>query len=142
MKVYILIKPPFLTEKDAIHDAIGSAEKVKHVANTISFNPVAIHSKTIVEHLWRRGLYSPPWLWSVVGILENTSFFYNGLIKCDVVAGGKTRGSHNCGSCDKNFLHAIKNFSLIQNADIFKNLKCKCKENWTDLLEMEEFMKG
>lgn len=142
LKVYILIKPPFLTEKDAIEDAIKSVEKIKDIADTISFNPLAIHSRTVVEFLWKKKLYRPPWLWSVVEVLKKSSEIYDGIIKCDVVAGGKERGSHNCGKCDKNFLSSIKSFSLTQNADIFKNLECDCRERWLDLIEIEEFFKG
>lgn len=142
LKVYILIKPPFLTEKDAIKDAIKSVEKVGDIADTVSFNPVAIHSRTVVEFLWKKNLYRPPWLWSVVEVLKKSSEIYDGMIKCDVVAGGKERGSHNCGKCDKNFLNSIKNFSLKQNADVFENLECICRERWLDLIEVEEFFKG
>jgi len=142
LKVYILIKPPFLTEKDAIRDAVKSVEKVKDIADTISFNPVAIHSKTVLERMWKQGLYRPPWLWSVVEVLEKAREIYDGIIKCDVVAGGKMRGSHNCGECDKKVLNAIRNFSLTQRAEEFKNLDCKCREEWRDLIEVEEFIKG
>ena len=142
LKVYILIKPPFLTEKDAIKDAIDSVEKIKEMVDTISFNPVAIHSKTLIEFLWRRNLYSPPWLWSVVEVLKKSSEIYNGIIKCDVVAGGRARGSHNCGKCDKKVLNAIKNFSLNQNIKEFENLTCSCMEEWRDIIEIEEFFKG
>ena len=142
LRVYILIKPPFLTEKDAIKDAIKSAEKVKKIADVISFNPVAIHSKTIIEYLWRKKLFSPPWLWSVVDVLRNTSSFYNGMIKCDVVAGGKTRGSHNCGRCDQTVIKAIRDFSLNQSVNVFENISCACQQEWMDLLEIEPFIKG
>ena len=142
LKVYILIKPPFLTENDAIKDAVRSAEKVKGIATTISFNPVSIHGKTLVEYLWKKNLYSPPWLWSVVEVLKETRNFYDGYIKCDIVAGGKERGSHNCGKCDKDVLKAIKNFNFTQDIREFDNLKCICQEEWRDLLEIEEFFKG
>ncbi len=142
LKVYILIKPPFLTEKDAIEDAVRSVEKVRDIADAISFNPVAIHSKTLVELLWRKKLYSPPWLWSVAKVIEEAAEIYEGLIKCDVVAGGKARGAHNCGKCDDDFIKAIREFSLRQKINVFKKLHCGCREEWLDLLEMEEFFKG
>lgn len=142
LKVYLLIKPPFLTERDAIRDAVRSAERVRDMADTISFNPVAIHGKTVVEYLWKRKLYVPPWLWSVVEVLKQTASLYGGLVKCDVVAGGKPRGSHNCGTCDREFLSKIREFSLTQNAGVFDGLSCACREEWLDVLETEEFLKG
>jgi len=142
LKVYILIKPPFMTEKDAIRDAVESVEKIKDVADTISFNPVAIHGKTMVEYLWRRNLYRPPWLWSVVDVIKQAGEIFRGVVKCDVVAGGKARGAHNCGQCDRDFLTAIREFSLSQDYGLFKKLDCSCREEWMDVLEMEEFLRG
>lgn len=140
LRVYILIKPPFLNEKDAIMDAINSVKKVKDIADTISFNPTSIHGKTIVEQLWKRGLYRPPWLWSIIEIIKETRKIYDGFIKCDVVAGGRERGAHNCGKCDKKILAAIKEFNLKQDEKIFNGLDCICREEWLDLLEMEEYI--
>ncbi len=142
LKAYILIKPPFMTERDAIRDAVESVDKIKHIADVISFNPVSIHGKTLVEYLWKRNLYSPPWLWSVVEIIKESEKIYDGILKCDVVAGGKRRGAHNCGRCDSSFLNAIKEFSLHQDANVFKNLSCDCENEWRDVLETEEFMRG
>lgn len=142
LKVYLLIKPPFLTEKQAIMDALYSVEKIKDLANTISFNPVSIHSKTVVEMMWRKKLYRPPWLWTVIDILKKTKEIYNGVIKCDVVAGGKERGSHNCGKCDKKVLNAIKEFSLTQDEKKLEKVDCECKEEWLDILEIERFLRG
>ena len=142
LKAYILIKPPFMAERDAIRDAVESVDKIKHIADVISFNPVSIHGKTLVEYLWKRNLYSPPWLWSVVEIIKESEKIYDGILKCDVVAGGKRRGAHNCGRCDSSFLNAIKEFSLHQDANVFKNLSCDCENEWRDVLETEEFMRG
>jgi len=140
LRVYILIKPPFLKEKEAIEDAINAAKKVKDIADTISFNPTAIHGRTIVETIWQRHLYRPPWLWSVIEVIKETAKFYDGMIKCDVVAGGMERGAHNCGKCDKGILKAIRKFNLSQDAKIFDGIDCSCKEEWKDWLELEEYI--
>ncbi len=140
LRVYILIKPPFLKEKEAIEDAINAAKKVANIADVISFNPTAIHGKTVLEALWQRRLYRPPWLWSVVQVIKETKKFYDGMIKCDVVAGGMARGAHNCGKCDKKILHAIEEFNLKQDERVFDEIDCECKEEWLDFLEMEEYM--
>ncbi len=140
LRVYILIKPPFLKEMESIKDAINSAKKVANIADVISFNPVAIHGKTIVESLWNRHLYRPPWLWSVIKVIRETKKFYGGMIKCDVVAGGMARGAHNCGKCDKKILRAINEFNLKQDEKIFDEIECDCREEWLDFLELEEYM--
>ncbi|KAA0002138.1 MAG: TIGR01210 family radical SAM protein [Thermoplasmata archaeon] len=142
LKTYILIKPPFLTEKEAIEDAIYSVKKIADYCDTISFNPTAIHGYTLVEYLWKRNLYRPPWLWSVCEILKKARETFSGSIKCDIVAGGMERGAHNCGECDKFFLNAIKDYTIDGKKNAFKKLGCKCKEEWMDTLEMEGFFMG
>jgi len=136
------VKPPFLTEAEAIKDALLTARKVSDISDTLSFNPVAIHANTLVEYLWSRKLYRPPWLWSVAEILEGAAEIFDGQIKCDVVAGGRRRGAHNCGKCDGTFLKAVERFTLYQDKDAFKKLKCECREEWLDSLEIEGFLKG
>lgn len=142
LKVYVLIKPPFLTEAEAIEDALLSAEKVADIAHAVSFNPVAIHGYTLVEYLWHRGLYRPPWLWSVAEVLRRAPEHFPGLIKCDVVAGGQQRGAHNCGSCDSLFLDALAAATLQGKNDVWDCLHCDCREEWLDVLELEGFLQG
>lgn len=142
LKTYLLIKPPFLTEEEAIEDAIYSVKKIADYSHTISFNPTAIHGYTLVEYLWKRNLYRPPWLWSICSVLERTKEIFSGQIKCDIVAGGTRRGAHNCGKCDNSFLNAIRDYTLRNKINAFEKLECNCKEEWMDILEMEGFLTG
>jgi len=141
VKTYVLIKPPFLTEKQAIEDAIKTVEKIKDSSNVISFNPCNVQRRTVVEYLWKRKKYRPPWLFSVVEILKESKNITksNVRLKCDIAGGGNIRGAHNCKTCDKKYLDAISDFSLNQNIDVFKNLSCGCEEQWLDQLDIENF---
>ena len=44
-------------------------------------------------------------------------------------AGGKARGSHNCGSCDSEVV-AIERYSVSGNLGEFNGLECECKKVW------------
>ena len=139
VKTYVLIKPPFLTEKESITDAINTVKKIKDVSNVFSFNPCNVQRNTVVEILWKKNKYRPPWLFSVVEILKESKRIVgnNARLKCDVAGGGSIRGAHNCRICDNNYLKEIANFSLNQNIDVFKNLSCECKEKWLDQIDIE-----
>jgi hypothetical protein len=138
VKTYVLVKPPFLTENCAIEDSIDTVKNIKAYTDTVSFNPVNVQRGTLVEYLWKRREYRPAWLWSVVEILKKSKEIAgNKLVKCDVVGGGSKRGVHNCGTCDKQFLDAIAQFSLTQDMDVFDHLECGCKERWLDQLDLE-----
>jgi hypothetical protein len=113
-KVYLLLKPPFLSEKAAMDDAVASIGHLYDLGvSTISINPVAIHAGTLVEYLWDKRLYRPPYLWSVMHVLQEAFTMpnrdSNTLIICDPVAGGKLRGAHNCKDpdCNKHALDLI-----------------------------------
>jgi archaeosine synthase beta-subunit len=139
LKTYVLIKPPFLTEKESIKDAIKTAEDIKNITDSISFNPTNVQRNTFVNYLWNRRKFRPPWLFSIVEILkESKKFLEDKKIKCDTVGGGNIRGAHNCKLCDKKFLDAIEEFSLTQNPNVFKDLDCECKEKWLDQLDIED----
>lgn len=142
IKTYLLIKPPFLSESEAISDAINSAEKISDYSSTISFNPVNIQKFTLVERLWRNGEYRPPWLWSVVEVLRQSSKLNSTHIMSSPTAGGTKRGAHNCGDCDREVLLAIEEFSQSQDIAVLEKLRCDCKEIWQDILKTENIAKA
>ena len=95
----------------------------------------AISSEVLlVERLWERGEYRPPWLWSAVEVLKKVSHS----IICDPVAAGTRRGPHNCGECDATIAKAIRSHDLTQDPGIFEDLECRCKATWQKMVELEE----
>jgi radical SAM enzyme (TIGR01210 family) len=142
LKTYVLMKPPFLTEKEAIHDCIQTTRDIASTTDTLSLNPTNVQRHTVVEYLWKRDQYRPPWLWSIVEYLRQAKSITDAFVKCDVVGGGSSRGAHNCGVCDHQVLRAIEEFSLTQKKDVFRGLSCECKEKWLDQLDLENLSFG
>jgi radical SAM enzyme (TIGR01210 family) len=142
VKTYVLMKPPFITEKEALDDCIKTARDIKPFATMISLNPTNVQRQTVVEYLWKRDQYRPAWLWSVVEFLKQSNKTTDMPVKCDVVGGGSVRGAHNCGGCDRAVLDAIAQFSLSQNIAAFDNLECSCQEQWRDQLDSENLSFG
>ncbi|MEE9223275.1 MAG: archaeosine biosynthesis radical SAM protein RaSEA [Thermoplasmata archaeon] len=137
IKTYLLVKPPFLTENEAIRDAVNSANQIKGITEVISLNPVNVQRGTLVERLWRRGEYRPPWLWSVVRIMEECLGLGPRIISFPT-GGGKKRGAHNCHECDADVLKEIAEYSLGHRND-FGDLECECRERWMDTLDLQGF---
>ncbi|MBD3406210.1 MAG: TIGR01210 family radical SAM protein [Candidatus Lokiarchaeota archaeon] len=141
IRAYVLVKPPFLTERDALLDSVSTIVKAAELGvSTVSVNPVNVQSYTLVEKLWRARDYRPPWLWTVVEILKQAREAVDSqvTIVCDPVAAGKSRGTHNCGDCDTSFVKAIRSFSLEQNPIVFGSLSCDCKREWQHILSHED----
>ena len=142
MRAYVLLKPPLLTERDALLDALTTIHEAKALGvTTVSLNPVNVQKNTLVEKLWTRGNYRPPWLWSVLEVLREAGSSSDEWTKivCDPVAGGKKRGAHNCGNCDNDIIEAIRHFSLNQDSSVLQNLTCDCKKQWEHTLKHEDF---
>jgi radical SAM enzyme (TIGR01210 family) len=140
-RAYVLLKAPFMTERSALIDAQKTVtDAIALGVTTISLNPVNVQRNTLVEELWEKGKYRPPWLWSVIEVLRHASSVAGGAanIVCDPVAAGKSRGTHNCGKCDAAIVDAIRKFSLDQDVKIFDSLNCNCRELWNHVLEHED----
>ncbi len=135
VKAYLLLKPPGLSERDAIIDAMRSARDAEPYADMISLNLCNIQRNTPLERMWKRGRYRPPWLWSAVKVLSESSLSIP--IICDPVGAGAKRGPHNCGACDRSVAEAIRSFSLSQDRSDL-NVECSCLSVWEKVLELED----
>ncbi len=139
VKAYLLLKPPFMTEREALEDARQSVRDAAPYADTISLNLCNVQKGTLVEALWKKGLYRPPWLWTAVEVLKRTH--ETATVICDPVGGGTRRGPHNCGKCDHEVVAEIKDFSFSQNSASF-TASCTDQMLWEFVLEFEEFSYG
>jgi archaeosine synthase beta-subunit len=130
-KAYLLLKPPYLTESESIRDVVRSIEEAAPHFDALSVNPVHIQNGTVVEWLYRRGRYRPPWLWSVVeSLADGATRRGSSRLVSFPTAGGLPRGPHNCGKCDTRVLAAIEDASLHQEFGPLDQLDCSCRAEW------------
>ena len=136
VKAYLLFKPLFLTEGEAVADMVSSIRDVSVHADLISMNPCTVQRKTELEYYWKRGAYRPPYLWSVLRLLESAPVH----ITCDPLGGGQKRGPHNCGKCDYDIVAGIRDYSLNADRDLVRallNIPCGCRDEWEFVLANE-----
>lgn len=137
-KGYLLLKPPYLTEAEAVEDVLRSVEVARGEFDALSVNPVHIQNGTVVEWQYRRGRYRPPWLWSVVDVLRRGAPLAAGTrLVSFPTAGGLPRGPHNCGECDRRVLEAIAEASLDQRFDALDGLDCACRPKYLREMALE-----
>jgi radical SAM enzyme (TIGR01210 family) len=139
VKTYLLLKPLFLSEGVAISDAIRSARAATPHSDVLSLNLSNIQRGTLMERMWIRGDYRPPWLWSAVEVLKSVTSIP---IICDPVAAGARRGPHNCGRCDGAVEKAIREHALTQDVGVFEDLDCGCRAAWEKVVELEDYSFG
>jgi archaeosine synthase beta-subunit len=137
-KAYLLLKPPYLTEAESVDDVVRSIATASAHFDALSVNPVHIQNGTVVEWLYHRGRYRPPWLWSVVAVLaRGAPQRGEARLVSFPTAGGRPRGPHNCGACDARVLAAIEEASLSQRFEPLSDLACACRSGYTDGCALE-----
>ncbi len=140
---YILLKPPFLTEKEAIDEAIRTAHFAAEIGfSRISFEPMSIHCYTLTDLLKEANQYKAPWLWSVVEVArackDISHIFGIGGVGYYPVP---SEYAHNyCTSednCNFRIVEAIKVYNRSRDVSCFEGLDCLCKEKWREDCEIE-----
>lgn len=133
---YIIIKPPFLTEAEAIDEAIETVYFAHEIGfERISLEPMSIHPYTLIDALTQTGDYEAPWLWSVIEIVKSCSKI------SDIVGVGgvgyypiPSSYAHNyCNlenDCNEQLLKAIMEYNRTRDVSVFDKLSCECKSKW------------
>lgn len=127
-KAYIFVKPILLNEKEAIDEAIETARYcADHNVDRVSFCPATIHGGTLIERMWRKGAYQPPWIWSCIEIINTVRKELNIPALLDTSGFGSRRGPYNCKKCNKDLKHMIIANNLTQTPIDYD---CDCKNKW------------
>ena len=149
VKTYLMFKPPFMNEADALLHGVKWIEDVAEQSDEISVNPMNIQRGTIIDRLHRHNEYRPPWLWSLVEMIrrahptihpKNTGNGGEGQVSRLIVhptAGGRVRGAHNCGSCDAEVVAAIERYAVSGELEEFDGLSCECENAWAEEISLE-----
>lgn len=130
-KAYLLLKPPFLTESEAVEDYLHSYTMLNEMGvQRIDCETMTIEEYTLVHQLWQHGQYRTPWLWSIITIMDQlrnyplyfTPFRY--IVNSIAVA-------HNCEQCNQRVTEKI--FSYQDRQITLEELlqeDCSCKQEW------------
>ncbi len=138
VRVYLLLKPPFLNEQGAIDDCSNSIKKLIELnVNSISINPLNIQKGTLAEHLWFQNRYRPPWFYSLFKCLKKSIRQENLKsirILSDPSGAGTKRGIHNClkKECESSARKRLQKFVFTQDLRELEQLgyECECKKKY------------
>ena len=140
VRTYLLLKPLYLNERDAIEDAVSSVRFASEFSDEISINPVNVQKFTLIERIWKKGDYRPPWIWSLIEVMERCAGNVDGRLMSSPSGGGTQRGVHNCGTCDNDALNAVERFSFSQNIKDLEVHPCQCRNAWSSLMASETLL--
>lgn len=127
----IVIKPPFLTEDEAVKEAIISIEHAfKKSSSEVSLEPIAIQDYTLQDYLATKKRFRVPWLWSVISILRETHRMGTILVGGEVFLPLPKETAHNCSICTAQVRDKINKYNETQDIKLFDNLDCDCIYDW------------
>jgi len=158
---YVNFKPIFLTESEAITDAIKTAVDCFRMGfDAVSIEPTSLQNFSLSNRMYELGLYRVPWLWSVrevvKGIYEELKeskldIRIGGYFDEEVLSGSQGVGyerneifphttSSNCENCSKQFVECIKNFNKTYDLNELYNIEqCPhCYEIWKQTLNIRD----
>lgn len=128
---YVSVKPPFLSEGEAIDVAIDTAlYALDSGVTAISLEPVAALPGTVVERMASTGLYIPPWVWSAVAVRDALpsaarvllgEFYYP-------PPSHPVRGCSSCKALARASIEHIVQDTAMRGIDS----SCHCRDEWTD----------
>lgn len=132
---YVLLKPPFLTEKEAINEAINSIKCATSIGfERISLEPMSVHRFTVVDALTLTNNYRVPWFWSVIEVIEQCEGIN------DIGVGGvgyfppsDLQAHNHCNNdvcCNITVASALADYTKNRDVSVFKGLNCVCKQEW------------
>jgi hypothetical protein len=128
---YVFLKPLFLTEKQAIEEAIATIEYAFKVGTEeVALESAFIQKGTIMEEFYKRGKYKPPWLWSVISVVKST--YHLGPVR---IGGFDDEPRpidfpRNCPECSSEIMKLFKDYRLSGDVKLFDKIRCECEEAW------------
>lgn len=141
---YLLIKPPHVSEKEAIADAVESAAYVFRTAGKIgvparvAFEPVFVCENTYLETLYLQSKYRLLNLWSVVEVIKNAHNYGCLFIGLSDENLSLERMPHSCANCGGKIVNAIERFNKFQDISEILDLDCPCKARYIEKREKGE----
>ena len=139
-KAYIFVKPILTSEQEAINEAIETASYCESIGvDRVSCCPATIHRGTLIEKLWRRGSYQPPWIWSTIEVINTIRQNVEIPALMDTSGFGSRRGPYNCKKCNKDLKHMIINSNFDQSQIEYD---CECKNEWIAEVKFSDLNKS
>lgn len=140
---YVLQKPPFLSEREAIEDSINSIKwAFNNGIDVVSLEPVSVQKNTLIHLLYKIGKYRPPWIWSVLSVIDKVGEM--GLVRI----GGfeffppPSVCTHNCTVCNEVCINAIEDYNATNDIQIIRDtlaMGCSnCKREWEDQMNIDQ----
>lgn len=133
---YILIKPIYLSEREAIEEAVKSAKYAFSAGtNEVIFESSFVQQYTIMEQLYNEKKFTPPWLWTIIEVLKRTNNL--GYVRLGGFSDEPPPIAipFNCKKCSPKIEQSLYDYRENNDIRIFDNLHCDCKKEWEKIIK-------
>jgi radical SAM enzyme (TIGR01210 family) len=141
MRTYVFLKPPFLSEMESVDHAVETVEYALEKGNTtVSLEACTVQDFTLVKHLYNRGMYTPPWLWSILEVVRRVRIKGPGKLIVGLFQFYPSPRAvpYNCDRCSSQVMEVIKKYNRTLDKDFLNDLDCGCKKDWQAQLKQEQ----
>ncbi|MBI4954454.1 MAG: hypothetical protein HY908_20685 [Myxococcales bacterium] len=129
---YLIIKPPGLSEAEAVEDAVASARYVFEVAARTrvraraAYQPTFVARGALVEREFQAGRYQPPSLWSVVAIVRRAHASGELTVGLSDEGLEPHRLPSGCAACTPRLRAALAEYNRTRELGALEGLACAC----------------
>ena len=133
---YVFIKPLYITEREAISEAIRTTNYAFQVgSNEVTLEAALVQKGTRMEEVYRKGNFRPPWLWSVIEVLKATYRLGTVNVGDFTDEPPPIATPYNCERCSTKIVSLFNKYKERHKIDIFENIDCDCKSIWRESLD-------
>ncbi len=138
LRSYVMLKPPFFTEREAVENAIETVKCAFSIGSTsVSLEACTVQDFTLVGHMKKHGLFDPPKLWSIIEVIKKTHMLGKLMIGLFQFFPSPSNVPFNCQKCSPEILAAFRQYNADFDISCFDGISCDCKEEWERELEVE-----
>jgi len=138
LRAYVLLKPLFLTEQESIDQAIETINYAFDIGcSTVSLEACTVQDYTLVKFLYDLGLYTPPWLWSVLEVVKGScpSKDQKLIVGLFQFYPSPKTVPNNCEICNERIMKSIQKYNRTLDISLLDDIDCICKEEWREILQ-------
>lgn len=131
-RLYVLLKGPFLTEAEAVDDAVDSIRFAQTLSpREIHLEPATLQKHTLLHELAQAGLYKLPWLWSIYEVLRRVGEKSRVYVSPFSHMPRPLRIPENCPACTERLRHQlIHHYDRTFDLASLQRDDCGCRGRW------------
>jgi radical SAM enzyme (TIGR01210 family) len=137
LRLYLMIKPIFLTESEGISDAVRSFFDILDFSpDEVHFEPATIQEHTLSYEMHKSNLYRAPWLWSIIEVLKRIGPDRMVYISPFAHTPSPVIVPYNCEKCTEKITRLLlDDYNRNFDGSVFDGLTCECRAEYEKELE-------